>query len=276
MIFTSREFVEDTVVRLLSEGKKSPAELYQTLPLAGQKVTIQALYKALRYLLRESVLVKSGKEVALSKEWMSSISNAFQNSYSVPIIAEGESVSYDYKSLVNLDAYWKHVVRSLQERHGDYPTFLYSPYGIWFHIAERQESQTGLMREFEKQKRYGFMLIASGSLMDQPLKRAFQNDYLQVDLWDKSPFKLNEYFTIIGDYILTTKLSQKLTQAIINAYEQSDNEIVFEQRLSKVLKVTDRAKVKIERNSLKAKKLRKRLFKNFFLPPELKNKYELF
>lgn len=275
MLFTSRESLEDLIVRLLSEGESSPLELFGKILENGKDVTIQAMYKALRYLIKSSVVVKSGKKLVVSREWADHINNAFTKTYAIPNLSEGESVHYYYKSLVNLDSYWKHLVKSLKEIYKDYPVFLYSPYGIWFHIEERQESQTGFIKEFEQQKRYGFLVIGNNTIIDKELKKNLQNDFLQVDTWQNTSFRPSEYLTVIGDYVIVTKLSKKLTSLIESTYQNLDTVTEIEFELSRILQTRDSAQIKFERNVKKAKMLRKKIFKNFYLPPEIKAQYRL-
>lgn len=95
-------------------------------------------------------------------------------------------------------------------------------------------------------------------------------------MWTKTPFKTNDYFTMIGDYVVTTKLSKRSAQQIASAYETVASEAEMEERVSKILNQRHKSKIKIERNATKAQLLRKKLFKNFYLPKAVQEKYHLF
>ena len=277
MLFTSKETVEDIIIRLLSKGKTTPLELHEQIVVDGENVTVQAVYKALRYLIKDYVVVKSGRYVEISQEWANTLSSTFNTQTTLPKLADGEAAVYNYKSLVNLDAYWKHLMNALDEKFGNYPVFLYSPYHIWYHISERSQSEAEYFGSFEKKKHQAYLVIGNTSPLDQSFKKQFHNDYMQIDTWSKSLLKENNYLTIIDDYVIDTVLDSKLTFAIKAYYTKaSENPEEAKAQLNKVLSSTNKAKIKIERNAKKARVLRKKLFKNFYLPKEIKEQYNLF
>lgn len=276
MLFTHKESLEDMVIRLLSQGSFEAGELYEQVLVEGKKVTIQALYKALRYLISASVVVKSGKKLSVSQEWANNLASLSNSGNAIPKLVEGESAHYYYKSLLHLDAYWKHLMESFKSTYPGYPTYLYSPYGIWFHIEQRQESQVSFIREFEKEQHYGFMIIGNDSQFDRSLKRTFQSDFLQVDTWHNNPFRPTDGYTIINDYVITTRLSKKMTKLIADVYNSFSDEDSIEAGLNKILQIKDSAQIIMERNSKKAKALRKKLSKNLYIPSEVKAKFNLF
>ncbi len=276
MLFTSKETVEDIIIRLLSKGKTTPLELHEQIVTDGEKVTVQAVYKALRALIKDSVVVKSGKTLEISQEWVNTLSSTFNTQTTLPQLADGEAAVYNYKSLVNLDAYWKHLMSALDDKFEDFPVFLYSPYHIWYHISERSQSESDYFSSFTKNKHHAFFVIGNNTPLDQNFKKKFHSDYMQIDTWEKSPLKESSYLTIIDDYIIDTILDKKLTSAIKTFYSSSLSPEEASLELNKVLSTSNKAKIKIERNAKKAKLLRKKLFKNFYLPKTVKEKYILF
>ncbi len=274
MIFATNESLEDSIIRLLSDKSASPQEIYELILSEGKNPSIQAVYKAIRSLTKASVIVKSGKYISISREWSEKFIALLASPSSLPPLAEGESVSYSYNSLVNLDAYWKHLMKSLEERYSGHPAIIYNPFGIWLHLAERLRSETDYLNAFEREKRYGFLVIGNGSVFDAHLKQSFQNDYLQIDTWQKSSFKTNEYFTVIGDYVITTKIGEKLHKKILDFYKNSSTKENASALLNKLLQTPDKAKIKLEHTTKKAKALRKQLLKNFYLPREVKEALE--
>ncbi|HMP70733.1 MAG TPA: hypothetical protein PKA76_15410 [Pirellulaceae bacterium] len=276
MIFTNRESIEDSIIRLLSKGSNTPLALVKELGNEGHKASYQAVYKALKYLIIDTVVVKSGKEVAISHEWINKVSGKLNSSFILPPLAAGESVSYSYFSLAHLDAYWKHVNKALEQKYLGAPVFIYNPYGIWLHLSDRQESQLDYLGSFEKNKQYGFLVIGNDTALDRELKKVHQNDYLQIDLWKNSSLLETDYLTIHGDYIITTKLNKKLTPRITYLYKLNLDIYKAKPELEKVLKFSNRSKLKLEYNPEKANMLRKRLSKNFYIPPEVLAEHQLF
>jgi hypothetical protein len=276
MLFTSKETVEDIIVRLLSRGKTTPLKLHEAIVLYGENVTVQAVYKALRYLIQDTVVVKSGKYVEISQEWVNKVSSTFNTQNTLPQLADGEAAIYNYKSLVNLDAYWKHLMSALDDKFSQYPVFLYSPYHIWYHISERAQSESDYFESFAKEHQYAFLVIGNETALDKKFKNEYQNDFLQIDTWRSSQWKETDNLTIINDYIINTILDKKLVEAIKKYYSSALSGEQATVELNKVLSAPNISKIKIERNAKKARMLRKKLFKNFYLPKEVKEKYDLF
>ncbi len=276
MLFTTKETVEDIIIRLLSKGKTTPSALHEAVVADGEVVTIQAVYKALRYLIKDSVVVKSGKTVEISQEWVNRISSTFNTQTTLPQLADGEAAVYNYKSLVNLDAYWKHLMSALDDKFSKFPVFLYSPYHIWYHISERTQSEADYFTGFAKAQHFAFFVIGNETQLDQNFKKQFQDEYLQIDTWRKSSLRENNYLTIIDDYIIDTILSNKMTEAIRKYYSSALPLEDATIQLNMVLLEPSKSKIKIERNRKKANLLRKKLSKNFFIPKALKEQYELF
>lgn len=276
MLFTAKESIEDSIIRLLSRGKVTPSELIELVNNDGKNVTIQAVYKALRYLIKASVVVKSGKKLEISQEWIDTLNSTFSTHTALPQLADGEAATYNYKSLVNLDAYWKHLMIALDVELKDDPIFLYSPYHIWYHISERMQSEADYFNSFQKNKHFGFFVIGNSTALDQAFKKKFQSDYLQIDAWSKTSLKESDYLTVVGDYIIYTILDKKLVMAINSYYNSPLSQTEASEKLNLVLSAPNKSKIKIERNAQKAKRLRKKLFKNFYLTKELKGKFDLF
>mgnify|MGYP003452448682 CR=1 FL=1 len=275
MLFSSNESIEDAAIRLISIGKTTPIDIFESLQNEGNSISKRGVYKAIHYLREHSILVKSGKKLSISQEWVDSLTRALKNNFTMPVLADGESATYKYKSLVNLDAYWKHLTKSLKDQYHSHPVFLYSPYNIWLHLADRSESQLDYYRAFEKEGRHGYLVIGNRSELDMEFKKTLQSEFLQIDTWDKPPFKETEYYTIIDDIIVTTKVGPKLTKIIASFYKSTPT-LESKLKLNRILDMTDISKIKIERNNKKAKYLRNRLSKNFYIPKELEQKFNLF
>lgn len=276
MIFTTRESIEDSIIRLLSGGSRTPLELFEAINKEGGKISYQAVYKALKYLTVETVVVKSAKQIAISQEWINKLSKELSGSFILPPLSIGESVSYSYVSLTHLDAYWKHINKALEQKYLDFPIFIYNPYGIWLHLNDRYQSEVNFLSEFANNQQYAFLVIGNDSSLDQNLKQNYQNNFLQVDLWRDSSLPETDYFTINGDYIITTKLNKKLAPKITTLYKSLVDINKSKAELEHILKFPNKSKLKLEYNPQKAKMLRRKLFKNFYLPPEQKQKHNLF
>lgn len=276
MIFSHNESIEDAIIRLVSPAPLFPRELHTKIEAEGAKVSLQAVYKAVRILLQSGVLVKSKHKVGVSNEWCNQVLSALNSHAQTLTLSEGEHVTYEFNSLSNLDAYWKHVIGPLQETHADMPVFIYNPFEFWYHVESRKKSESLYFHGFTDRKQYAFYVIGNTSKLDTEFKKLYQNDYLQIDCWQKTSFPSTYCYIVVADYVILTKLPEKLMSAIASIYTKNTESKIVEQELTKLLSGKYRAQVKIFRNQKKAKMIRKKLFKNFYLPPEVRLKHDLF
>ncbi len=276
MLFSPRESIEDAIIRLLSKGKATPLDIFEQIKSEGKRASVQAVYKALRYLVKDAVVVKSGKQIAISQEWVEKVNHQLSKEFSLSTMAVGEKVEYTFNSLKQLDPFWKHIVKPLHDKYREYPIFHYVPYEIWFRIDGREESEVEFFNSFESNKQYGLYVIGNNSVIDQRMKRMYQNNYLQFDLWKTSSFNITDHISAIGDYIVVTKLNNSLARKVQHIYESAPTESEAAPTLIALLNQKHKARITVELNPKKAKLLRKKLFKNFYLPKKIQEKYHLF
>lgn len=240
----------------------------------GKKVTIQGVYKSLNKLIKQGILIKNKKKMVVSQEWLQNLINKLGGEGPTPKIKDGESTTHQFNSLKKLDMYWKHITKSVGLEFSDFPIFSYEPHEIWIHLKDREESQKEFFRSFDKHKRFGFFRIGGTDFGDKQYKKDFASKYVNVDIDGKRI--LNDYIVVIGDYIVKTKLKKETAVKIDDVFKNEVNIKSIQENLNKFL--TDKQKVKliIERNKNKAKLLRKKMSREFYIPQELIKKYDLF
>ncbi len=276
MLLSKKETLEDSVVRLLLEREQSVKALMKTLSQEGFSVTIQAIYKILRALVASEVVIKRSHMYALSEEWREKIIDTFENTQNRFELAEGESITLDLASLVHLDQQWKNIVLPLHNTHPSVPVFFYNPHEIWIHLNEsRKQSEYSYYKSFKENKTHAFALFGGNTEHDKLMKKELQNEYLQIAV-GVNAFPNTDYPTIFGDYIITTRISKRLSEEIDQSYKESESRIVLEEMLKKIGIEKKKVKLVIERDREKAKKLRKKLSKEFFVPPALIREFELY
>ncbi len=276
MLLSKKESNEDRIIRFLLGKEQSVKNLSKSLQHEGISVTIQGIYKLLRGLIGEEIVIKRGNLYSLSEEWRGKVIDTFEERQNRFELAEGESVRLDLASLVHLDQQWKNIVLPLHEAHPLFPIFFYNPHEIWIHLNEsRKKSEYAYYASFRENKSYAFCLFGGNTIHDQNMKKELQNEYLQIALGIEQ-FPRTDYPTIFGDYIITTRLSTRLTQEIEAAYQESGDTNSLERRLQKIGIEKKKVRLIIERDRAKAKKLRKKLSKEFFVPQILIKEFDLY
>ncbi len=276
MIFSTKESLEDSIVRLLLDNTCKVKDLQSLLHKEHAEVTIQGIYKSLGILLSEEIIIKRGILYSLSEEWRSHVVDKLSKTVQGITLAEGEKVSFDLASLIHLDQQWKNLVLPLHKAHPDDPIFLYELHEIWIHLDEtRKASEYAYFSSFLEKKIYAFCQLGGDTVHDRALKKELQNEYMQVATGTEF-FPKTDYPAIFNDYIITTRLSKSVASKIEVCYESSPTLLELEARLQKIGIEKKKVKLTIERNRAKAKRLRKKLSKNFFVPQELINQFGLY
>lgn len=276
MIFSSKETVEDKVIRELLQGPKTAKSLVISLQKQNFPVTIQGVYKVLKTLISEEIVIKRGKIYEILEEWKKKVTQVFESEGNKLILGEGESIQFDLSSLIHLEQQWKNIVTPLHEKHENFPIFFYNPHYIWSYISEsRKRSEQDYFESFKKDRKFAFSLVGHDDINEIQTKHKFQNEYVQWAIGSKVS-KDTDYPTIFANYIITTRISKRLSEEIEKAYRESEDSVSLEGRLQKIGIEKKKVKLIIERNREKAKKLRKKLSKEFFVPQELIEKFDLY
>jgi hypothetical protein len=276
MIFSTKESLEERFVRYLLDKEQTVKGLRKQLADEGWKITIQGVYKALRTLVAHEVVIKRGTLYSLSEEWRNRSIDTLSKSNNRFELAEGEKISFDLASLIHLDQQWKNVVLPLHEAYPTAPVFFYNPHEIWIHLNDsRKASEIAYFGAFKENKAYAFCLIGGNTEQDKSLKKELQNEYVQVAIGAEH-FSKTDYPTIFGDYIITTRISPRLAEEIEKCYKESATTASLEAGLQKIGIEKKKVRLVIERDRQKAKKLRKKLSKEFFVPQKLIEEFGLF
>ncbi len=276
MIFSSKESVEDRVIRELLNGEKTAKGIVGSIQKQNSSVTIQGVYRVLQTLIAEEIVIKRDKGYSLLEEWRKKVVESFEKIPNQLFLSEGESIQYELKSLVHLDQQWKNIIFSLNKEYPNFPVFLYNPYNIWIRLGgSRKESEVNYYKSFTEGKTYGFFGIKYASPYDTDFKKEFQSDFFKVT-FDNQNFLDTDYPTIFADYIITTRISKQTTEKIKQAYEASSSSKELEENLQKIGIEKKKVKLIIERNREKAKKLRKKLSREFFVPKEIIKEFDLY
>ncbi|MBP7831549.1 MAG: hypothetical protein KA028_00835 [Candidatus Pacebacteria bacterium] len=275
MLLGTKKTLYDHIVEALLVNEASVADIETYLEGENTKVTIQGIYKTLRELIAEDIVVKQKKIYSINNVWREKTGELFMKRQ-VFSLSAGEEVAYRFTKLTHLDAFWKHTLSDIQKETGTFPNFDFVPHAFWFYAEGRRQSELEYYKTFDENKTYLFTTIEGKTVMDKRMKEIEQTEYHQVHLGDKGPFGRRDHVTIMGPYIIMTKVSAKLAYATDALYEKVTDEKTLEIELNKLFKDSGIIKLSVEHNEKKARVLRKRLAANFYIPKELQEKFSLF
>ncbi len=274
MIPLQNKGLEEMAVLYFLEAENTAKAFREHLKSSGHPITIQGVYKALNKLVAEGVLVKNRMKFVVSREWVEHLIEKLGGTSADLEMSEGEITTHQFTSLNQLDAYWKHRISTLLAAFSNYPMFSYETHSIWVYLSDRKVSEENFFKSFEKNQRFAFFRVGGTTFGDKEYKRAYANEYLKIDTADKRI--LGNHMSIVEDYIITTKLEKDVENQIDAIFLDKENEDEIQKSLETILGKKQKVKLSIERNKEKAKKYRKKISENFYVPQELIKKYDLF
>jgi hypothetical protein len=274
MLFSNHEKLDDSIIRILLNEKKTAKNILFILENEGFNYTIQAIYVVLRELVSLEIIIKTGFYYKINEEWRNKILETLSNN--TDSIVDGEKTIFLLNSLSHQDLQWKNTILPVHNKYPEDPIFFYNYHYIWIHLGEtREKSEIDYYESFLKQKRYAFSLIGSNHPLEVETKKMVENEFVRIFIDDK-PIQSSGYITIINDYIITSYLTKKTLVEIDNCYKKSTTIPELRRNIQKINFKAKKVKIIIERNRDKAKKLRKKISKDFYIPRELREKFDLF
>lgn len=275
MIYTKKESLEDKLVRYLVNSSKTIHGINDDLKKEKVKATNQGIYKSLRFLIREEVVIKNKDIYSLSEEWKNKLLEDFSNTNGFDL-SEHEQIQFNLSSLIHLDQQWKNIAITLQRNLKDFPIFFYNPHDIWPLLSEsRKKSEEIYYKNLEKEHIYTFCVNGGNNDFDKIIKKERETSFNKINLNDKI-FKNTDYITIIGDYITTVRINKKKADTLEKYFKESKNYEEFKKEIQLLGIEKKKVKLIVERNKEKAKRIRKRISKDFLITKELKEKFNLF
>lgn len=275
MLYTKKESLEDKIVRYLTDSNKTIYGIKEGLKREKNMVTDQGIYKSIRLLIKEEVVIKNKDIFSLNEEWKNKIIEGFQKNIEFEL-SEKEQIQFDLSSLIHLDQQWKNITISIQKNISGFPVFFYNPHDIWSFLSEsRKQSEISYYKNLYKNKTYSFCVNAGNTKFDKIMRQERETEYNRININDEL-FKNTDYITIIGDYITIVRISKKTAELIERNYKESKDYQDFQKQIQKLGIEKKKVKLIIEKNKQKAKTLRKKLSKNLYIPKDLIEKYDLF
>lgn len=276
MILGTKKTLNDHITEALLGKPLSVHEIQAYLIIKNTHVTVQGIYKALRELISEDVIVKHQKTYAVSTIWRDKINQLTSTrDYSFKL-SPNEKVSYTFNKLEYIDAFWKHSLNDLDKEVGDCPTFDFCPHNFWLFVPGRYESEIEYVTSFLIKKMYFFSIIGGTTKYDQERKKEYTHEYHKIHLDTSIDFNRRDHITVMGPYIITIRISLNLAKQTDELYDSKLDQESFQNSLRKAFKKPGTILMTIEHKQQKAKKLRKRIAKDFYVPRELVEKYDLF
>lgn len=276
MLLGANNDLENIIIQHLArEGNKTVEEILVLLKKDNFNTTIQGIYRALRKLQKEGVVIKNKKEYALRIPWLLDMNflleqaetNFLQSNYIKNLIPfkEKEKKIWYFNNFYKMNNFWSQVLLAMAEISKNKIFLDFNPH-TWFHLIQPHQEYQFLKSLLSKSKKM-YTILADKSYLDNYATKFwnFKNfDYHLTNKGYYSNIKKTTYYTITDDIILTITLNKNTALEIENIYKKTKS--IKELDTGNVLDVFNkktRIKMTIERNSEKSLKEYKRFEKIF-------------
>lgn len=266
--------IEEIVLELLLGTRH--ASIGELIKRVGQRrggVTKQGVYRVLRKLKRDGKIIIYRRSVSINTLWLEKLRSTIKNLSSVSMfddlssLKREEKIVIESRGLTETDALWSEAFINIENRIGaKYPLYLYNPHN-WTILIQPEIDRLHVDRLRYKQ-RLMFLSIGGRTSLDKETVQLVAREKIHCSL--SSLFKIPHYVAIIGNYILIVKLSQKGNAFIDKVFRER----ISPEEAAREIKMTSgeiKAKIFIENNPAKAKELKKKIARDFFIPKQNKD-----
>ncbi|WKZ57305.1 MAG: helix-turn-helix domain-containing protein [Bdellovibrionota bacterium] len=266
--------LEKRILALLADGSTYSAQEIQTrLSKIGTDYSVQAVYHIFRKLRRQGVVLKVRDRFSLSLTWALDLlhlarqieSNLLQSVPANQVIpAPMHGLSWSFASLMALDDFWVQLMLIVFERSSEAQMYNFCPHP-WFYYAQQGKLEKFYRVLTQRQSRI-YLLIGGRSYLDHEFSRAVSKClYNCVHASGRTIGGTTcQHVMVIGDYVITVRLSKKMGAAIDEAFQAiNSKDLSSLLLLQQVISRPTRARLSVAHNPAKAGTLRRK-FQNLF------------
>ena len=267
--------IEDLILQVLENSPEDTKILIEKIRIVRPKTSKQAVYKALKKMRIDEVIVQTREQVALSDVWLKKLADFVERAqlnYRTTVhpginflnLKQGEKIAYTFKTFEAADIFWAHAFGVLSEvLPKTIPLFLYNPHE-WF-ILVRPESEIFLFEGLKKAGKQLFVIVGNKDHLDIHAGKYFDGKSLHYFATDNHLFsKPNYYVNVFGDFLIEVWLDER-TSVAIDAFYKNTKEFDGKAKLEllEIIARKGKNKLVINHNKRKADKIRN-MFKKYF------------
>jgi hypothetical protein len=258
--------ISEAIIHLFRRRAEwSVEEMDIRLKKEGFLCSKRGLFKELRQLIEQGVLVRTKRRYSLSLTWMLSLrrfaDDLFDTSlqhlpFDILLPTEGKKTSWVFYDLRQLDQFWLQMIFLLFERSAERCMYAWIPI-FWFdviHLEKDLEAQSAMKKAGNTMR----MLLGGETYIERLPTRYWD---ARVYSWTYAPEAFTEfgsqYFDVIGDFILFVNLPDRVLSDIQNIFKkiQGKRDLVYLREFD-ALRISGPCRVRLEKNAKKAAKLR--------------------
>ena len=269
----TRPALDHCIVRILGRTPAiSAALLYERIVRDYRPCSLQGVYHVLRTLQHRGTVVKSGESFSLSLLWTLDLVQFAEDAYRACVAsavqssllpAPGGRKRWRFNRAAHLDALYVQLTLLLIKRTDERTVWEWCPHP-WFMLAQ-QEFEERFKRALEKSRKDIYCVIGGRTPLDRQWVRSRASPALHYGI-ARSPFekRRRDYFTVVGPYILTARLSKNLAGEIDALFERAPTlQQIDYPRFLGLLGARQRLTLTLEHNQAEAAKLNARFLRYY-------------
>lgn len=262
----------EKIVEALHRGPMMTPDLIVFLSKGETRPTLQGIYKSLRLLRKQQIVILHNREAVLNSAWLAELQRfALLSEYSsrrptasetghVLQMRDGDRITYEFRNPVQVDIFWNHVLYILFDALPGLDRWYAYASHCWFLIGRRKEELA--LQDYMNARGIRY-LFTSGHRMslDRFVAKYFNGTTSQyymggVPLFKNRTNNLGIVLNVFGDYIIEACYDKHITEQIENFYKRT-SDVTPEniKELEQIVSQRSRIKFVISKNSVKAKKL---------------------
>lgn len=271
-IFPSNTLREKIVHTVIYESQ-SMKEIIRRF-IREEKVTKQAIYKALRSLIRDEILIKQKKQIVINRKWLSQMKNLIITSERIIGLDKEKMIfaplsfkkqtTFRFKNIESLDIYCGHLILTLADHFKDKPFFFFNHHE-WF-VYDRPLSETYLYETVADKGYKIFLTLGKDTPLSRNFRKKFEKGSVQIAVDESYNFAITDYLCVVEDFVIIARYDKKTSEDIDKLMTETD--VMDKNKIAQLSKITTScrdARIIIIRNKLRAQKIRRALAKNFVI-----------
>lgn len=272
----SKKSLRELIIEDLSLGPKQRTQVVEDVSRIS-KSSIQGVYKALRQLKKEEVVVVRKFVVALSSVWLfheQERIGRIQKTYALKERFFGQSeqedtsISFTFSTLSELDLFWTHSFLSIEESlPTTQPRISIAPHDWW--IYSRNATDSAWVQRLNKNKRNLWVIVTHPETIDKKviaIRKKQAPSFLQH--YYGNPLQQNEYtyYNCMGDYVFKIVLGQTHSKEL-NTFVTTIKDLPLspqnEKEILRIMSIKDKSRITIYKSSKKANVIYDKVSKYF-------------
>jgi hypothetical protein len=270
MIFPTSP-TSQAIIQALGSGPMKGPNILAQVNKEYPSITKQAVYQALRILMKDEIIIKSNTFFSINRLWAYTLRTLSDtvlgptpiSSSMITSMREGDRLSYYFKDIYQSDIVWGNIADTLLDNTAaTIPIIMYFPHE-WFLIA-REHSEAPLLQRYGDEKKTLLIALGGQTQLDKVIQKDWNKKCIHVNTGTSYNFKNNYYVNIYDDYIIEVTIPFFISEAIDKFYK--NNQVLTpaaREEITHIVQQPHRTKFVLTRNHKRAEVLRKKIAKDF-------------